>query len=70
MKQSEKDLIWAWIVNEETRLENQLVELRNRVRFRSIDITDNIEMMLAIQRLEDFKDFALVLIRLLNLDIH
>lgn len=70
MKQSEKDLLWAWIVNEETRIENELVEIRNRVRFRKIDITDNVEMMLMLQRLEDFRDFALILIRLLNLDAH
>lgn len=70
MKQSEKDLLWAWIVNEETRIENELVEIRNRVRFRKIDITDNVEMMLTLQRLEDFRDFALTLIRLLNLDAH
>lgn len=70
MKQSEKDLLWAWIVNEETRIENELVEIRNRIRFRRIDITDNVEMMLTQQRLEDFRDFALILIRLLNLDVH
>lgn len=70
MKQSEKDLLWAWIINEQIRLENELTEIRNRVRFRHIDVSDNVEMMLTMQRLEDFRDFALVLIRLLNLDSH
>lgn len=70
MKQTEKDLLWAWIVNEETRIESELIEVRNRIRFRRIDITDNVEMMLTQQRLEDFRDFALILIRLLNLDVH
>lgn len=70
MKQSEKDLLWAWIINEQIRLENDLTEIRNRVRFRHIDVSDNVEMMLTLQRLEDFRDFALVVIRLLNLDSH
>lgn len=70
MKQSEKDLLWAWIINEQIRLENDLTEIRNRVRFRRIDVSDNVEMMLTLQRLEDFRDFALVVIRLLNLDSH
>lgn len=70
MKQSEKDLLWAWLTNEEIRIENELTELRNRIRFRRIDITDCIELMLTLQRLEDFRDFAIILIRLLNLDIH
>lgn len=70
MKQSEKDLLWAWIINEQIRLENELTEIRNRVRFRRIDVSDNVEMMLTLQRLEDFRDFALVVIRLLNLDSH
>lgn len=70
MTQREKDLLWAWIINEQGRIENELQELRNRIRFRRIDISDNFEMALLQQRLEDFRDFALILIRLLNLDIH
>lgn len=70
MKLTEKELLWAWITNEQIRIENELTELRNRIRFRRIDISDCIELMLTLQRYEDFKDFALVLIRLLNLDAH
>lgn len=70
MKLSEKDLLWAWITNETMRIENELTELRNRIRFRRIDVTDCVELMLMLQRYEDFKEFALILIRLLNLDAH
>lgn len=70
MKLTEKELLWAWITNEQIRIENELTELRNRIRFRRIDISDCIELMLTLQRYEDFKDFALVLIRLLNMDAH
>lgn len=69
MTEKEKELLLSWIVNEQLRLDQELIELRNRIRFRHIDISDNIEMMLLQQRITDFEDFARVLIRLLRLDI-
>lgn len=68
MRQTEIDLLMAYFVNEEIRIESELVELRNRIRFRRIDVTDCVELMLTLQRLEDFREFALTVIRLLNLD--
>ncbi len=68
MRQTEKELIMAYIVNEEMRIESELNELRNRIRFRRIDISDCVELALTLQRLADFQEFALVIIRLLNLD--
>lgn len=70
MRASERDLLYAWIVNEESRIANELHEIRNRIRYRDIDVNDNVEMMLTQQRYADFRDFTLVLIRLLNLDLH
>lgn len=67
MRHSEIDLLMAYIVNEESRIEGELVELRNRIRFRRIDVADCFELMLTLQRLEDFREFALTVIRLLNL---
>lgn len=68
MRQTEIELLLAYIVNEESRLENDVTELRNRIRFRHIDVNDCVEMQLALQRLDDFREFALTVIRLLNLD--
>lgn len=67
MKESEKELLLAYFVNEDARLEAEYIELRNRVRFRKIDISDNVEMMLLQQRIADFQEFALVVMRLLKL---
>lgn len=67
MTEKEKELLLAWIVNEQLRLDQELNELRNRIRFRRIDISDNVEMMLLQQRLQDFEEFASVLMRLLHL---
>lgn len=68
MRQSEKELLLAYLVNEESRLEAEVIELRNRIRFRHVDINDCVEMQLALQRLDDFREFGLTVFRLLNLD--
>lgn len=67
MTEKEKELLLAWVVNEQFRLDQELNELRNRVRFRRIDISDNVEMILLQQRIADFEEFSRVLFRLLHL---
>ena len=67
MRQTEIELLLAYIINEESRLENDVIELQNRLRFRRINQNDCIELALTLQRLDDFRDFALVVIRLLKL---
>lgn len=47
-----------YFINQEIRLEDELTELRNRIRFRKIGIEDTVEMMLTMQRLDDFKEFS------------
>lgn len=64
--EKEKELLLAWITNEQLRLDQELIDLRNRIRFRRIDITDNIEMIILQQRCQDFEEFAKMVIRLLN----
>lgn len=69
MKASEKEILLSWVVNEKLRLDNEYVESLQRVRFRKSDITDFIEMILLLQRIEDFNEFSVNMIHLLNLDI-
>ena len=68
MTEKEKQLIYAWIINETQRLEEEFSQIRANVRFRKIDISDNIEMILLQQRLNDFREFSKILLRLLNLE--
>ncbi|MBR5363329.1 MAG: hypothetical protein IK134_08410 [Oscillospiraceae bacterium] len=68
MKQKEIEILLAWFINEEFRLEDQMHELRQRIRFRRITLEDNIEMILLQQRIDDFQEFRLNCVRLLNLD--
>lgn len=67
MTKHEIELLLAYIVNEESRLENEVHELQNRIRYRKVSINDCFELACQLQRLDDFRDFALIVIRLLNL---
>lgn len=67
MKQSEKDILAAYIYNNYVRLENNLHTLRNNIRYRKIDVTDCMELQLAIQEFETFKEVTKHIQLLLNL---
>lgn len=58
MRQSEKDLICKYIYNNRVRLENNVHQLQANIRFRNIDTVDCIELMLAQQELETFKEIT------------
>lgn len=58
MRQNEKDLITRYIYNNRVRLENNVHQLQSNIRFRNIDTVDCIELMLAQQELETFKEVS------------
>lgn len=67
MTEREKELLLAWVVNEQQRLDLEYSERLQRVRYRESDITDFIEIMLLLQRRSDFADFSACMLRLLNM---
>lgn len=56
MRQSEKDLINKYIYNNMIRLEDTVKQLQNNIRYRRIDSIDCIELLMAQQELETFKE--------------
>ena len=56
MRQSEKDILMMYIYNNTVRLENNVKQLQSNIRYRRIDTVDCIELMLAQQELETFKE--------------
>ena len=68
LTEKERELISAYIVNEDIRFDESIRHYVSRLRYRSIDITDCVELMLLIQEYEDFKRFVFAIIRLLKLD--
>lgn len=67
MTEKEKELLKAWLLNEDVRIDQEIMELKVRIRYRKIDIVDCIELALLINRYQDFKQFSSVVERLLNL---
>lgn len=68
MRQSEKDLLCAYIYNNYVRLEENLHILQNNIRFRRIDVADCMELSCAIQEFETFKEVTKHIRILLKLD--
>lgn len=67
MTEKERELLKAWLLNEDIRIDSEIMELKSRLRYRHIDIVDCIELALLINRYQDFKQFSSVVERLLNL---
>lgn len=68
MKQEEIALLCSYIYNNLCRLEKNVRELQARLRFRSdIDTVDCIELALALQELETFKEVSKHIRLLLNI---
>lgn len=67
MTQKEIELLLSWFVNEEIRLSNDVSQLQQNIRFRPIDSVDCLELILATNRLQNFRDFMRVTRRLLSL---
>lgn len=65
--EKERELLKAWLLNEDVRIDEEISELKARLRYRKIDIVDCIELALLINRYQDFKQFASMVERLLNL---
>ena len=61
-------MLLAYLDSEDWRIENELTELRNRIRFRKIDIVDVVELLLIMQRKDDFAEFSRNVIYLLHLE--
>lgn len=55
---TQKEIFFQWLLNERERLENDVMKLRQTIRYRNIDIMDCVELALAMERLTAFYDFS------------
>lgn len=67
MTEKEKELFAAYRVNHQYWIEDEIDELQTRVRFRRIRTEDLVELLLARQRLDDFREFTADIAALLGL---
>lgn len=58
MTEHEKILLFSYIYNNTQLLENEVKQLQSNVRFRRIDTADCMELMIALVRLETFKEVS------------
>lgn len=58
MRQSEKDLLTAYIYNNYVRLEDNVRQIQNNLRFRNIDVADCMELICAKQEFDTFKEIT------------
>lgn len=58
MRQKEIDLLYQYLWNRFTFLEQDVQQLQQNVRYRHIDAVDCLELCLALERLNAFKEFS------------
>ena len=54
---TQKEIFFQYLMNERDRLENDVDNLRQTLRYRNIDAVDCLELTLALERLNCFNDF-------------
>lgn len=67
MTEKEREILKAWLINEEIRLSEEVRTKQAVLRYRRIDMVDCIELGSLMQRYDDFREFARIIERLLNL---
>lgn len=68
MTQKELTLLYSYILNNRVRLENDVTNAQNNIRFRKIDIVDCIELIHVQVQLETFKRVTKDIRILLDID--
>lgn len=58
MRQKEIDLLYQYLWNQFSYLEQDVQQLQQNVRYRHIDAVDCLELCLALERLNAFKQFS------------
>lgn len=68
MKNKEIELLWRYIINNLTALEQEVQQLQQNLRYRRIDTIDCHELALAIERLNTFQKVSNDILLLLRID--
>lgn len=68
MKNKEVELLWRYILNNLTAMEQEVQQLQQNLRYRRIDTIDCHELSLAIERLNTFQKVSNDILSLLRMD--
>lgn len=67
--QSHKDILSLYFLRRICQLEDNVVEYRNRIRYREYDTVDLLELIIAEERLQAFREFRSDVVNILNLKL-
>lgn len=67
MREIERTLLMRYICNYRTKLERDVQQYSTNVRYRSIDTLDCLELLLAIERLNAFREITKDILLILDL---
>lgn len=68
MKQSELSLLYSYIYNNRLMLKNEVRTMQANLRYREIDVIDCLELALAVERYNTFKETTNQIKNLLKLE--
>ncbi len=67
MTKRQKEILMMYLMNTRDRLENDVVNLRQQLRYRNVDVVDCLELLLSLERLNIFNEIEKNVRALLNL---
>lgn len=67
MNNHEFSILYAYLYNNQVELEKEVQQLQTNLRYRSIDVTDCIELACTMERLNTFKEVSQDIRSLLNI---
>lgn len=66
---TQKEILMTYILNNRDRLEEDVRQLQQNVRYRKIDPVDCMELSLAIERLNSFEEFSRSVMAIMKLSV-
>lgn len=70
MTRKEAELLYSYFYNNLCRLEAEVQQLQFNIRYRKIDSSDCLELLLAVQELDTFREVTRHIISLLDINRH
>lgn len=67
---SHKEILSLYFLRRLCSLEDEVTEYKNRIRYRKYDSVDLLELLLAEERLQAFKEFRSDVVSILNLNLN
>lgn len=68
MNIKEKQLLLQYFIHRSELLEDELQEIQSHIRYRRVDSCDCLELAIAIERLQAFREFSADVVALLKLN--